>query len=154
MNPAPVIVLQFGPQALRVSVPATGAVHSLPLGTQDWGTQAFRHNPPTPGELEEAIMVVEDLVMPLLKQLPPQGALQTPDRAVHDLARLLGQLGPLPLSLSIDQVERLFEQLSAVALGRPVASGGVPTDAAFAAVVLVLREFMHHLGFTHITVTP
>lgn len=154
MKPAPVIVLQLGPQALQVNVPASGAVHTLPLGTQAWGARAFRHNPPTPGEMEEAIMVVEDLVMPLLQQLPPQGELQTRGGAVHDLARLAGQTDPLPLTLPMEQVERLFEQLSAVALGRPVASGGVPTDAAFAAVVLILREFMHHLGFTHITVTP
>ncbi|MCW5650719.1 MAG: hypothetical protein KIS62_13310 [Ramlibacter sp.] len=154
MNPAPVIILQMGQQALRVVEQASGTVHTLPLGTQAWGSQAFRHNPPTPGELEEAIMVVEDHVMPLLRRLPPGGDLQTQDSAVLELARRAGLVGPRPVELPIDQVERLFEQLSAVALGRPVASGGVPTDAAFAAAVLILREFMHHLGFTRLTVIP
>ncbi|MBX3654566.1 MAG: hypothetical protein KF686_10305 [Ramlibacter sp.] len=154
MNPPPVIILQMGQQALRVVEQASGTVHTLPLGTQAWGAQAFRHNPPTPGELEEAIMVVEDHVMPLLRRLPPGGDLQTQDSAVLELARRAGLAGPRPVELPIDQVERLFEQLSAVALGRPVASGGVPTDAAFSAAVLILREFMHHLGFTRLTVIP
>jgi hypothetical protein len=50
-------------------------------------------------------------------------------------------------------VERTFEQLTAVAHGRPVASTGIPVDAAFAATLVILREFMHHLQFMSITVT-
>lgn len=145
--------LHIGAQALRVSVPDNGAVHMLPLGTQAWGAVALRHNPPTAAELEAAIMTVEDHVMPLAKVLPPGGALHTQDAGVLALARLVGQTGELPVRMPIEQVERLFEQLSAVALGRPAVSGGVPTDAAFSATVLVLREFMHHLGFSQITVT-
>lgn len=147
------VQLHIGAQAVRVSVPGNDAVHTLPLGTQAWGSVALRHNPPTPAELEAAIMTVEDHLMPLAPLLPPYGVLHTQDVGVLALARLAGVTGELPVNLPIEQVERLFEQLSAVALGRPAASGGVPTDATFATTVLVLREFMHHLGFDRITVT-
>ena len=45
----------------------------------------------------------------------------------------------------------MFAQLAAVSLGRPAASASVPTDAAFFAYMLILREFMHHLGFDALT---
>jgi hypothetical protein len=34
--------------------------------------------------------------------------------------------------------------------GRPAASGGVPAGSAYAATLLIQREFMHHLGFVAI----
>lgn len=44
-----------------------------------------------------------------------------------------------------------FQRLSAVSLGRPISLEGLPASADFAATLLILREFMHHLGFASIT---
>jgi NADH:ubiquinone oxidoreductase subunit 4 (subunit M) len=57
------------------------------------------------------------------------------------------------MHLSIDAVERQFDLLAALTQGRPSASAGIPTDSGFAASLLILREFMHHLQFSAITIT-
>ncbi len=49
-------------------------------------------------------------------------------------------------------MEQTFERLAAVAEGRPVALEGLPETPEFAAALLILREFMHHLGFSAIHV--
>jgi hypothetical protein len=54
---------------------------------------------------------------------------------------------------SIDAVERQFDLLTALTQGRPATSAGIPTDIGFAATLLILREFMHHLQFSAITIT-
>jgi len=47
-------------------------------------------------------------------------------------------------------MERVFSRLAAVVQGKPAAHEGIPDDNAFAATLLILREFMHHLGFSSI----
>jgi hypothetical protein len=45
--------------------------------------------------------------------------------------------------------------LASLVLGRPASSAGIPTNPAFAATLLILREFMHHLQFDSIRIdTP
>ena len=52
---------------------------------------------------------------------------------------------------TIEAVERLFQRLASASLGDPMARRGLPTGNRFVATALILREFMHHLGFTSIT---
>lgn len=49
-------------------------------------------------------------------------------------------------------MEQTFERLAAVAEGRPVGQEGLPESTEFAAALLILREFMHHLGFSAVHV--
>jgi len=49
-------------------------------------------------------------------------------------------------------LERTFNRLTAVSLGRPASREGIPAGVAFAATLLILRKFMHHLQFSSITV--
>ena len=119
-------------------------------GTQALGRGPFRHDPPSPLEIEHAIEQVEEAVMPLLRQLPRDTPWETRDAATRQLRRLVHGGGEG--RLSIDDVERVFNQLAAVSQGRPVASSGLPPQAAFTAHVLILREAMHHLGFASLTV--
>jgi len=126
----------------------------LPLGSEHIGQGPFRQDPPSPLALENAIEAVEDLVMPLLKQLPSVHAtrqLHTRDPWARVLVSLL-DASPDRECLSTDDVETVFGQLVAVSQGRPVASSGLPAGSAFVAYVLILREFMHHLGFKDIVV--
>jgi hypothetical protein len=128
-------------------------VVQVPVGTHQLGAGPFRHTPPTPLELEHAIEAVENVVMPLSKVLPAGTALHTADAHGHTLAALLHPGKLTTTTVSIDGVERVFNQLVAVSEGRPVASSGLPDDPAFAAWMLILREFMHHLRFTGLTVS-
>ncbi|MFM4825381.1 hypothetical protein ACEUDJ_09475 [Aeromonas bivalvium] len=93
---------------------------------------------PTPLELEQAIMVVEDVLMPLAARIPP-----------HPVLRLQS---PVPLAEALgsrvqsrENIERLFGQLVAMVEGDPLASAQLPKDRRFAAALLILREWMHHL---------
>ncbi|MYM95524.1 hypothetical protein [Duganella vulcania] len=47
-------------------------------------------------------------------------------------------------------MHRYAPGLAAVIQGKPAAHEGIPDDNAFAATLLILREFMHHLGFSSI----
>lgn len=130
--------------------PGTDAV--LFLGTRELGSGPWRQEPPTPLELESAMAFVEDRVMPLGKVLPAGTTLVTRDAHARHLV-VVARPGRDPAPpLSIDDVERVFNGLVAVSQGRPAASSGLPTQADFAAYVLILRELMHHLGFTSVTV--
>jgi hypothetical protein len=153
VNPAARTRLAIGERETRiVAGPAQGpaAEWVLPIGTLALGGGPFRHEPPSPLEIEHAIEQVEEAVMPLLKQLPRDTPWETRDAASRQLLRLVHGGGDG--RLSIDDVERVFNQLVAVSQGRPVGSSGLPPQAAFTAHVLILREAMHHLGFSSLTV--
>lgn len=130
----------------------------LAIGYAAQGHLSFRHDPPTPLELENAIAVVEDAVMALSKHVPLPSELTGTAPALAAIAAAAGKDGQGSVRIALDEIERLFQQLAAVSEGRPVASGGVPPGAAYAATLVILREFMHHLGFDSITmeagVTP
>jgi exopolyphosphatase/pppGpp-phosphohydrolase len=129
----------------------------LAIGYAPQGHLHLRHEPPTPFELENAIAVVEDAVMPLAKRLPLPSELVGAGPALEAFAAASGK-AQRDVRIELGEVERLFQQLAAVSEGRPVASDGVPSGAVFAATLLIVREFMHHLGFEAITlaspVTP
>lgn len=126
----------------------------LGIGMTQLGRGPFRHEPPSEIELENAIAFVEDAVMPLAKVLPPATKLATSDATASRLASIAHRDPAQDTGVvTLDQVEHIFNELVAVSLGRPASSGGVPTDAPFVAYVLILREFMHHLAFTEISVT-
>nr|WP_315187398.1 hypothetical protein [uncultured Albidiferax sp.] len=149
-NGTPITVLHIGPESTAVAVgsgPQAQAALQLALGARKTAADWFHHNPPTPGELENAIQWVEDEVNRARALVAGHPALWTTDAWVSDVAQLAGVTGT---ALSIDAVERLFDLLAALSQGRPAASAGIPNTPAFAATLLVLREFMHHLGFQEI----
>lgn len=150
-----VTVLHIGAEHTAI---ATGqgeeatAVLVLDMGAQKTARQFFRRSPPTPLEMENAIATVEDEVVRAVALLAPGSALLCSDTVVREIAVLAG-VAPSPLMvMPIDAMERVFERLAAVAEGRPVVREGLPQDAGFAATLLILREFMHHLGFSAIHV--
>lgn len=76
----------------------------------------------------------------------------TMDEAIRTIALISGVPDSSELILTRDAMELTFERFTAVTLGRPAARQGIPTGATFAATLLILREFMHHLQFISITV--
>jgi hypothetical protein len=50
-------------------------------------------------------------------------------------------------SLSVEVVEQMFTRLAA-------GVRGLPAGGEFSATLLILRELMHHLGFTSVLIAP
>ncbi len=153
---APITVLHIGEEQTAMvtgTMTEADAVHALFVGSKRTAVDFFKHDVPTPIELEHAIMTVEDEIARLRAIGVPASRLFTYDAGIREIALIAGVAEQPELNLTLDAVERTFEQLTAVALGKPVASAGIPLIAAFAATLLILREFMHHLQFASITVT-
>lgn len=152
---APIAVLHIGDEEMLLatgSSPEPDTVHTLTLGIRRTAAECFRHQPPTPGELENAIMVVEDEVVRLQALTAHPHPLFTADPAIRDIARMAGVTDSPRMVLTLDAVEHSFSLLAALSLGRPAASAGIPATPAFATALLILREFMHHLQFPSITI--
>jgi exopolyphosphatase/pppGpp-phosphohydrolase len=150
-----VTVLHIGAEHLAMATgqgdKATAAL-VLDIGARKTARQFFKRSPPTPLEMENAIATVEDEVMRAVPMLAPGSALLCSDAVVREIAVLAGMApGPL-MVMPIDAMERVFERLAAVAEGRPVVREGLPQGADFAAALLILREFMHHLRFESVAV--
>lgn len=147
-------VLHIGARQTGVAIGdrrAATRVVVLEIGSQAIADDYFKHLPATALELENAIVVVEDEIARTRSMLPSDVALHTADTALGEIARLAGVTENATMVVSRDAVEQTFERLAAVALGRPAARSGLPTDNEFAARLLILRELMHHLQFSTIT---
>jgi hypothetical protein len=68
--------------------------------------------------------------------------------------KVLGVASLSKQSLTLDEVEALFNRLISVSEGRPISQETLPTDARFFATMVILREFMHHLGFAAVSLQP
>ena len=140
MDPA---VVEIGARQTLVRV--AGSATPLALGFELMAETCLRHDPPTAAELERAIEAIEDELMLARRSLPggmgqhllAQGA------ALNEVAGA----ADAPAELPLDAVERLFQRLASESLGNPSARQGLPAGNRFVATVLILREFMHHLGF-------
>ena len=131
-------------------------VARLPLGLTAL-QQQMRHAPlPTAGEVEACIAEVEDILMPRIAAWPRTVLLRTHDAEARHLAEATAAAGhpaqPLPLTLSIDAVEEVFNRLADVLGGMPAARLGIPERPEFIAYLIVLRELMHHAGFVSLRV--
>ncbi|ABM37757.1 hypothetical protein [Rhodoferax sp.] len=124
------------------------------MGSHRTSSEFFKHNPPSPLEIEMAIMVVEDKVTRARAVAGRRASLYSTDEMIHDIARLSGWPDELAVTLSLEQVEKLFDQLAARSEARPSSQVALPDDPKLAATLLILREFMHHLKFDDIKLRP
>jgi len=151
----PISVLHIGDQQTIV---ATGkdaepsAVFKLPVGSGKTAAEYFHHDPPTPGEVEAAIVTVEDAVASARTIISGGARLFTTDEAIRKIALISGVPDRPELILTREAMEQAFERLMAVTLGRSASQQGIPSGVTFAATLLILREFMHHLQFSAVTV--
>lgn len=151
----PLTVLHIGAEQTTVlsrQGTTTATPQVLDIGTQKTAQLFFKHAPPTPYELENAIAAVEDEVMRVQAQIVPGSCLVTSDAAIGEIAQLAGLAPASSRQLSLEDMEQVFQRLTARSLGRPASQDDMPTDVAFAATLLILREFMQHLHFTSITI--
>src|SRR5450830_1526727 len=133
-------------------VTQSATVLVLAIGSTKTAVDFFHHTPPSPGELENAIMVVEDEITRARSMTRGPATLHTRDAAIRAIALLADVPDGPELTLPLDAVERMFDLLAARSLGRPASSAGIPATPTFAATLLILREFMHHLQFASIQI--
>lgn len=137
------VLLHLGPQTLNLTwgpAPEEGLV--LPLGYADLAPRFFFHRPPRPEEWEAAIMAVEDQLAPVRARVPPAGHLWCADPLVKALTELVA--GGAADTLAREALEQCFQRLCQA---RPGGLAGLPEGPEFAALVLVLRELLHHYGY-------
>ena len=148
-----ITVLHIGEQETVVAT-GTGAepekVLLLAIGPHRTAAEFFLHTPPTPGEIENAIMQVEDEVTLAREMTADHATLVTSDASIREIAQIAGGHAGPGSPLPVESVERVFALLAGHSQGRPASSAGIPGDPAFAAALLILREFMHHLKFAAI----
>ncbi len=151
----PISVLQIGSKQTRLvfgkNMMAEATI-SLDIGSQKTATDYFKPTPPTPGEMENAIMSVEDEIAQAPASLLSGSRLFTNDVAIREIAQMAGLVDQPVMQLGIAEVESTFDRLVYVLQGRPASSEGLPESPVFAATLLILREFMHHLAFSSINV--
>jgi len=122
----------------------------LQIGSQKIAHNYFHHIPPTPDEMETAIMVVEDEISRIRHDIPAGSQLFSDDPQLLNIALLAGVASSKSPSLPLAAMERTFDRLARVINGRPAHAEGLPNEGSFAATLLILREFMHHLAFEKI----
>lgn len=144
--------------ALHMGEKATAVVHGqggaapvlivLALGTRRSAQTWFRSDVPTALALETAIAEVEDELM--RAGVAPGSSGESPWLVTADpqVRRLAGAAAE---SLPLVSVEMLFQRLASASLGHARALAGMPTGREAAALLLILREFMHHGGHESIT---
>jgi exopolyphosphatase/pppGpp-phosphohydrolase len=152
---SPISVLHIGKDqsAVATGTPAQPpAIVMLDVGSNKTAHEHFKQISPTALELENAIVTVEDEITRVRTMFKNRSSLFTTDTAVREIARIVGLPDQEKITLTIEAVERTFERLVAATQGRRYASAGLPNGLEFAATLLILREFMHHLQFSAITV--
>lgn len=112
------------------------------VGARGLAERLFRHDPPMPYEIEQAIDRVEDALAATGLKHAVRGDLLTRDPQLH---ALLG-LRTAGDRVTRDEVELRFQRLASASLGHPGLRDGLPAGPA-AAALLILRECMHHLGY-------
>ena len=118
----------------------------LHVGARGIAGRFFRHAPPMPFELEQAIDAVEDALTSSRLQHAARGELVTNDPLLREWVTASSPQGD-GVRLTRDEVEAMFQRLASASLGHPRALAGLPTEGDAAAALLILRECMHHLGY-------
>ena len=128
-------------------------IWTFDIGKVKTARDFFKLFPPTPGEIENAIQVVEDEVMPLHKLLIPNSILYSTDTSIRVIAQYaLFEENHHDIVLARDSMERVFNRLAAIITGIPASQDILPVSNEFAATLLILREVMHHLGYLDIVI--
>ena len=121
------------------------------LGSSITAEQYFKSDPPTGPELEHAIDAVEDEIMRLRTIVPAGSELVASGGALRELGHAASETGRGGL-VKVAMVEQVFQRIASTSLGDPMARQGLPGGNAFVASALILREFMHHMGYATVTV--
>lgn len=122
------------------------------LGLDTLAARYLKHEPPLPVEFERAIEHTEDVVMPLATLFGDGQQLRLEVLGATLVAQAFRDSGLQQGVVTRDEIENLFNRLVSISEGRPPSLERLPIDRHFVAAVIVLREFMHHLGFDRVAI--
>ncbi len=148
-------ILELGAESSSVLCTEDARVvlqQTLPLGTASLARQWMRHTPPTPLDIEHAIEVTEDVLMPLAARLVRSEQLQLSSSGAALILQGMGAAPDAVLIWSLEEVEDLFNRIAMVSQGRPIGHEALPTAPEFYAAMVIVRECLHHLRFTELVV--
>lgn len=144
------------PALLRLAVGATTTTLALetPLVAPrqwDWPLGhatlwAARPGSPSPVMIENAIQVVEDQIEAVARHVPAGARLVASAATLAPLQREGAIAGLQQGAIALAQIEREYQSLAARAMGVPYSRAAGFDDVAGDALVLILRECLHHLG--------
>lgn len=121
----------------------------LALGFRTISQTYFKHTIPTVDETEYAINFIEDELMKFKKLICKDEILVCADRVLMDIfIKTIGNN-----RFTRNEIEALFSRYALVAMGEPLSRSLLEVNANNYALVLILREIMHHLNFTELNLT-
>ena len=157
---APIATLEVSDGSSRLDLPASGDRSGEPatlgIGLRDLLPGPFRRTPPGAAEIDTAIARIEDALMPLARRMPPVAWLRLHLPGSPEVARGLAEaLGAeAGATIGIDEIERAFGTLAAIAEGAPPSRNPAVVAPRVAAVLLIVREAMHHLALPRLGLPP
>jgi len=119
----------------------------LPIGLMVLWPAPTRSEGPSPLAIENAIQVVEDQLQRLHRHVPAGTRLEVAPDGLVPLQRGGSIHGLVHEAIAMAVVEAEYQQLAARALGAPSGRGTGFDRPTGDALVLILRECLHHLGF-------
>lgn len=102
---------------------------------------------PSPWAIENAIQVIEDQIEGVLREVPPGAELLVEGQSLVALRPPGVALGVPRGQLSLTDIETAYQGLAARSVSAPSAIGSGFDDPRGDALVLIVRECMHHGGF-------
>ena len=148
------IYLETGSVESRLRVSQASGFRDVPLGVGTAEVAAlFRRDPPLEADLEAAIDLIEEAVMPLAKHMTGKVLIAGNEvtRAVVNQSTGAGETRTE--AASIEAVEGLFTLLASASR-----RGAWPREMSLtpdhSAALIILREFMHHAGVAAISTVP
>lgn len=149
------VVLQADPDACHVwrlaPQNASPIRHDLPLGYGQLATKYLSRPPVGAGQVEQVIELVEDQIMPLTRGWPAPGPQLAFLCRAPDMAALAAQLpDPQAALQTTDAIEQLFNRYAHQMMGG--SRSGLQLPPAQAALLVLLRECLHHWGCQQVAV--
>lgn len=140
---SPRLALDIGAHETMITA-ATGVSWTLPVGTGSlWPLSG---NGPSALAVENGIQTVEDAIERIAAEVPRGAHMVLSGRSLAPLQRG-GAIAALAQgSIGLEDIEREYQLLAARAVGAPSVRSTGFDDVAGDAVLLILRELMHHLG--------
>ena len=149
MNASPSAVLRLSVGAtsttLALDAPPAAPRHwAWPIGTATLWPQ--RVDGPSPVAIENAIQAVEDQIERVARDVPAGSRLVMAAEALSPLQRGGAIAGLDQGAIALAQIEREYQSLAARSMGAPSARAFGFDDPSGDALVLILRECLHHMG--------
>ncbi len=146
------VELHLAGNEISIGVSAqTGNGRRLRMGSVAGIRTNLERGPLAGSILESAIAEIEDLIMPALRSLQGASDLRV---SGPELASVIQELGSHGAAVPISAVEALFNEVADIASGSPARLHRVSTEPGFVLGLVLLREVMHHGGFSSASAVP